>query len=136
MRPDPLASLHPRGGGRGRNARGGPYNNKRWRRLRQRQLRHQPLCERCLAINLVRLATVVHHVEDHGGDRMKFWYGRLESLCRPCHEKEHHRVNTAPWIGVDGWPLPPEQQAQREREQMAARLWKDINDDAIERERD
>jgi hypothetical protein len=82
----------------------------------------------------VRLAEVAHHVEDHGGDRMKFWYGKLESLCRPCHELHHGRANDAPWIGEDGWPLSAEQQAQREREQMAARLWKETDDDNDEQD--
>ena len=133
MRPsNPLTSLHPRGGGQGRNDRGGAYNNRRWRRLRRRQLARQPLCERCLAVRLVRPAEVVHHVEPHDGDRAKFWYGKLESLCRSCHEKEHGRTNDAPWTGTDGWPLPPEQQAQHQREQMAKLMW-EIDDDEDER---
>jgi hypothetical protein len=90
------------------------------------------LCERCLAVNLVRPAEVVHHIEPHGGDRAKFYLGRLESLCRDCHEKEHGRANNEPWIGTDGLPLPPEQQAQREREHMAKLMW-EIGDDEDER---
>jgi hypothetical protein len=132
MRPNPLTDLHPKGGGQGRNARGGAYNNRRWRRLRRRQLACEPLCQRCLAVSLVRPAEVVHHIEPHDNDRMKFWYGKLESLCRSCHEKEHGRTNDAPWIGTDGWPLPPEQQAQREREHMAKFMrWEadDANDE-------
>src|SRR6516165_12665805 len=132
MRPNPLVSLHPKGGGQGHNARGGAYNNRRWRRIRRRQLARQPLCERCLAVKLVRPAEVVHHVEPHDGDRAKFWYGKLESLCRSCHEKEHGRTNDAPWTGTDGWALPPEQQAQHQREQMAKLMW-EIDDDEDER---
>ena len=128
MRPNPLVSLHPKGGGQGRNARGGAYNNRRWRRLRRRQLARQPLCERCLAVSLVRPAEVVHHVEPHDGDRAKFYLGKLESLCRDCHEKEHGRANNDPWIGTDGWPLPPEQQAQREREHKAKSMQWEIDD--------
>jgi hypothetical protein len=56
----------------------------------------------------------------------------LASLCRPCHETAHHRANEAPWIGEDGWPLPLEQQAQREREHMAKLMW-EIDDDEDER---
>ena len=106
MRPNPLTSLHPKGGGQGRNARGGAYNNRKWRRLRRYQLARQPLCERCLAVNLVRPAEVCHHVERHGGDRAKFYLGKLESLCRDCHEREHGRANNEPWIGTDGHYRP------------------------------
>jgi len=94
-----------------------------------RQLATQPLCEFCLAKGLVRVANTVDHVEPHGGDYAKFWYGAVRSLCRDCHERLHHRANESPWIGPDGWPLPPEQQAERERQSMAARLWEGIDDD-------
>ena len=117
---------------RPKNDRGGPYNHRRWRRRRRYQLALEPLCQRCKAVNLARLADVVHHIEDHGGDPIKFWYGKLESLCRPCHEKEHGRANDNPWIGEDGLPLPPEQQAERERQHMAKLMW-EMNDDEDER---
>jgi hypothetical protein len=81
---------------------------------------------------LVVVAQLVHHVEPHDGDPIKFWYGKLESLCRPCHEKEHGRANDNPWIGEDGLPLPPKQQAEREREHMAKLMW-EIDDDEDER---
>ena len=129
MRRGDINPLHPKGGGQGRNARGGAYNNRRWRRVRRRQLARQPLCERCLAVNLVRLAEVVHHIEDHGGDRAKFYLGKLESLCRQHHEELHGRTNSTPWTGVDGWPASPQEQAQRERQRMASRLW-EVDHDA------
>src|SRR5262249_45676397 len=129
MPPDPLTSLHRKGGGQGRNWRRGPYNNRRWRRRRQYQLRTQPLCEFCLAEGLVRPADTVDHVEPHGGDYQKFWYGPVRSLCRSCHERLHHRANENPWIDpATGWPLPPEQQAERERQSMAVRFWENIDD--------
>ena len=129
MRPDLLTSLHRKGGGQGRNWRRGPYNNRRWRRRRQHQLRRQPLCEFCLTEGLVRPADIVDHIEPHNGDYQAFWYGAVRSLCRPCHERLHHRTNENPWIGADGWPLPPEQQAECERQSMVERLWENINGD-------
>jgi len=103
--------------GMGWHDRRGPYNNRRWRRRRRRQLAQQPLCEFCLAKGLVVPADVVDHIEEHHGDRMKFWYGALRSLCRPCHERRHYRVpgGRRSWIGVDGWPLDPIQQAEGNR---------------------
>ena len=121
--------LHPKGGGQGPNDRGGAYNNRKWRRRRRYQLAQQPLCERCLDLGLVTPADIVHHTEPHAGDKMKFWWGKVESLCRRHHEEHHGRANTRPWIGEDGLPLPPEQQAERERQHMAKCLWEDNNDD-------
>ena len=117
--------LHPKGGGIGRNARGGAYNHRRWRRRRRYELMLQPLCTRCLELGLVTPANVVHHVADHDGDRTQFFYGKTENLCRQHHEELHGRANTRPWIGEDGLPLPPEQQAERERQHMTKRLWED-----------
>ena len=101
---------------KGSNDRGGPYNRKRWRRRRRRQLAQQPLCEFCLDKGLTIPADVVDHIEEHHGDHMKFWYGALRSLCRPCHERRHGRApgGKRPWIGTDGWPLEPAQQAEQE----------------------
>jgi hypothetical protein len=83
---------------------------------------------------LVRPAEVVHHVEPHDGDKLKFWWGKLESLCRDCHEKEHGRANNAPWIdAATGWPLPPEQQAQREHMAKLMQWEADDEDDEGER---
>jgi len=105
---DPLTRLHPKGGGRGRNARRGPYNHRRWRRIRRRKLAVQPLCEVCLSEGRVHPAEVVHHRTEHGGDRAKFFIvglGDLQSLCRRHHEMAHGRVVEPVQIGVDGWPV-------------------------------
>jgi hypothetical protein len=130
MRSGNLTGLHRKGGGLHRNNRGGPYNHRRWRRRRRYQLAQEPLCQRCKAVGLVVVAYVVHHVEDHAGDPIKFWYGKLESLCRPCHERLHGRANDNPWIGEDGLPVSPAEQAEREREHMAKLMqWEIDNDD-------
>jgi len=103
-RRDDVSRLHPRGGGRGPNDRGGPYNARRWRRRRRYQLRAHPLCELCEAEGRAVLADIVHHVEPHDGNVTSFWFGTLQSLCRSHHERIHgrdHRVE----IGVDGWPV-------------------------------
>jgi hypothetical protein len=105
--------------------------------MRRQKFASQPLCELCLSEGCVHLAEVVHHLTEHHGDKVRFFHvslDDLQSLCRPHHEKLHGRTTEREWIGVDGWPLPPEQQAEREREQMARRLWENDNaDDESER---
>jgi hypothetical protein len=68
---------------------------------------------------LVKPADVVDHIEPHNGDYRAFWFGPVRSLCRLCHEKRHGRANDKLWFGPDGWPLPPEQQVERERQRVA-----------------
>jgi len=74
------------------------YNTRRWRDLRAWWLIHHPLCQRCLALGVVREATEVHHVTpistgttleqmlSLGFDAMN-----LESLCSECHIKTHRK---------------------------------------------
>jgi 5-methylcytosine-specific restriction enzyme A len=62
------------------------YNTVQWRRRRLHQLRKYPLCAACLADNVVKAATVVHHVIDHRGDYKVFFNSPLESLCKFCHD--------------------------------------------------
>jgi hypothetical protein len=31
-------------------------------------------------------ATIADHIHPHKGDQHLFWFGALQSLCRPCHE--------------------------------------------------
>jgi hypothetical protein len=82
------------------------YQLERWRRLRRAHLRTQPLCIACLKRSRVMIATIVDHVQDHGGDWNKFLTEPLQSLCRDCHELKHGRLLARPVvIGVDGWPL-------------------------------
>ena len=86
------------------------YRTKRWFRKRQRQLRDFPFCKLCLALGKTRPATVVDHVEQHGGDPLKFWHGALQSLCKPCHDGVKQREEVQGFsrdIGEDGWPVDP-----------------------------
>jgi hypothetical protein len=77
----------------------------------------------------VHPAEVVHHVEPHEGDKTKFYLGKLESLCRSCHERHHDRA-PRPFIGVDGWPVSPGEQAWREAVERIKR--EAIDDDESE----
>jgi len=86
------------------------YNSLQWRMLRLRQLKDHPLCQKCLQLGIVKPAKVVHHVEPHRGDWMKFNNSPLESLCKECHDQHTASVERSgkpvkPRIGLDGWPV-------------------------------
>src|SRR5262245_47771108 len=85
------------------------YTHARWRRRRVQQLQGQPLCGWCHDRGYIVAATVVHHVEPHRGDRMKFWNGPLVSLCKRCHDSDAQSLERTGrrkrTIGADGWPI-------------------------------
>lgn len=84
------------------------YKTARWQRIREAQLALQPLCERCLAMDVVEEATVVHHAVPHRGGEAAFWAGPFESLCKPHHDSEGQREDLGQTIvrfGADGWPV-------------------------------
>jgi 5-methylcytosine-specific restriction enzyme A len=62
------------------------YDSPQWQARRRQQLRHHPLCAACLQDNVIKAATVAHHVQDHKGDWGLFCNSPLESLCKPCHD--------------------------------------------------
>ena len=64
----------------------------------------------CLERGIVEPATVVDHIEPHRGDLNKFALGRLQSLCKPCHDGAKRQIEQRGYrsdIGLDGWPLDP-----------------------------
>lgn len=86
----------------------GWYKTARWQRIRTAQLSGEPLCSRCLAMEVVEPATVVHHVTPHKGDPDLFWNGPFESLCKPHHDSDGQHEDhgrTVVRYGADGWPL-------------------------------
>lgn len=85
------------------------YRSARWQRLREAHLTTHPLCSRCLAIEVVEEATVVHHAEGgHKGNEDRFWNGPFESLCKACHDRfgalEDRGIKVVSF-GSDGWPV-------------------------------
>ena len=60
------------------------YTKPRWKKLREKHLRFNPVCERCRAT-----ATEVDHVVDHKG-RYGLFYdpSNLQSLCKSCHSRK------------------------------------------------
>lgn len=87
------------------------YHTTRWRARRARQLAEHPLCAMCEKQGKVTAASIADHVEPHRGDPVAFWTGKLQSLCKRCHDsakqlKEKHGVY--PGCDVDGMPLDPD----------------------------
>lgn len=90
------------------------YGSARWQRLRAHQLLAHPLCALCASRGLVKPARIVDHVEPHRGDWMKFITGKLQSLCKACHDGEKKIVELRGYsttIGDDGWPTDPKHPA-------------------------
>src|SRR6516164_9799832 len=52
-----------------------------WHRRARRQLQCEPLCAMCLSEGRIVAARIADHVEPHQGDPVKFWSGKLQSLC-------------------------------------------------------
>lgn len=86
------------------------YRTARWAKLRDYKRAIQPLCERCLAEDIVTEATVVHHKGGgHKGDIEKFFdLDILESLCKMHHDSDGRLEDlgrSKVRYGADGWPL-------------------------------
>jgi 5-methylcytosine-specific restriction enzyme A len=87
-------------------ANGKWFNTRRWKRLRRLQLAKQPLCQQCLAQNIIKIANVVHHKEQHKGNYELFWHSELESVCEHCHNGKLQREekNDVTYVlHADGW---------------------------------
>jgi 5-methylcytosine-specific restriction protein A len=84
------------------------YSSARWQRMRKQQLAAEPLCRLCKLDDKIEPATVADHVERHFGDPEKFWRGKLQSVCRNCHEVRKKFVEARGYDReVDpetGWP--------------------------------
>jgi 5-methylcytosine-specific restriction enzyme A len=84
------------------------YKTARWRKLRARQLRAEPMCCMCQQRGIDRAATVCNHVVRHQGDYDLFWSGPFSSLCANCHNSDMQRIEgggtARPVVGIDGWP--------------------------------
>ena len=78
-------------------AHGNWYRDRRWFKRRRFQLNKQPLCEMCLQVGNVTMATTADHIEPHRGDSYLFWFGQLQSLCQTCHSR--HKT----WLEAKGF---------------------------------
>jgi hypothetical protein len=85
------------------------YSSRRWKKRRARQLKAEPLCAICLAKGRVVPASVADHEPPwKPGPIQSSWNrfitGKLQSLCRECHEIKEGRLRPRVEIGEDGWP--------------------------------
>ena len=84
------------------------YSSRKWKAKRLAQLRAEPLCAFCLKDGKVTPARIADHVTPHKGDEGLFWFGHLQSLCKPCHDSTKARIeagNAPVTYGADGWPI-------------------------------
>lgn len=85
------------------------YRTVEWRAKAKAQLEAEPWCRFHAKLGQQVKATIADHIERHGGDPFKFWSGRLQSLCKPCHDsvkQSMERGNTA-GCDVNGMPTDP-----------------------------
>ncbi len=62
-----------------------PYDTHQWQQTRKRILRHNPLCVRCQAVGVVRLATIVDHCVPAKDYDDFFDTENLYPVCMQCH---------------------------------------------------
>jgi 5-methylcytosine-specific restriction protein A len=93
------------------------YKTKTWRRLRESHLSHNPLCGVCLEKDIVKVATVVHHLIPHRGRWHLFVESNnLQSVCKSCHDGELQFIERRGYsnrIGDDGWPVDDKHPANK-----------------------
>ncbi len=82
-------------------------NTTRWRKLRAKKMRANPICELCDERNRSTLATEVHHVvpceteaTERGIEGLMFHYMNLQSLCHECHKEVHKSMRSQSWEAV------------------------------------
>ena len=82
------------------------YKTARWERLRRTQLGANPLCRYCYEREDIVEATVVDHIKKHDGDTTLFWDPcNLQSLCKPCHDRQHKHNNMSQWASTKVDPV-------------------------------
>ena len=57
------------------------HNNAAWHRRARFQLQREPLCAMCLAEGKVVAARIADRIEPRHNDPIRFWNGKLQSLC-------------------------------------------------------
>lgn len=73
----------------------GFYQSKEWKKCRESYYKKVGgLCERCLAIGIVKAGVIVHHkieltLENYTDPSIALSFDNLMLLCRPCHEQIH-----------------------------------------------
>jgi 5-methylcytosine-specific restriction protein A len=67
-----------------------------WQKARAEHLYNNPVCVMCDAEGIVRIATVVDHIDPHRGNMDVFWdMARWRSLCKPHHDSDSQKKDNA-----------------------------------------
>jgi 5-methylcytosine-specific restriction enzyme A len=62
------------------------YQSTKWRKLRARKFKEQPLCEHCYRLNIITPTDVIDHVIAIIDDEtLAYTYNNLQGLCHGCH---------------------------------------------------
>ena len=84
-------------------------------RIRAIHLAASPLCVACAKRGRTRLAEQVDHIDpiDKGGIESRDPFLNRQALCVECHkEKTVRDFGHRPTIGVDGWPVDPQDRSR------------------------
>ena len=75
------------------------YADRRWRRLRRKVVRREPLCRSCSAEGRTMAADEVDHIiplSEDSSEENAFGEDRVQPICRKCHRektiREYHKV--------------------------------------------
>lgn len=70
------------------------YYSREWKAVRSEKLKRDSLCERCLIDGKIVPAYFVHHkiylTPENLTPEIALNIDNLESLCKDCHNREHH----------------------------------------------
>jgi len=88
------------------------YATAKWKNLRRYLLVRCPICTcaECTRTGRVRAAEVVHHLQPHGGDPVKFYdVAQLQALSKRCHDRVTGRARGGSFAGNGELPetAPP-----------------------------
>lgn len=85
------------------------YASAKWRAKRKAQLEAEPHCRLCAERGDVTDACIADHIQAHRGNYARFWFGRLQSLCKPCHDGLKQSLERGNRAGCDvsGLPVDP-----------------------------
>ena len=68
------------------------YNSPAWRKLRDKKIRQNPLCEECYRSGRLTKAVIVDHIlpaRENQDKRLDI--NNLQSLCTACHNRKHSK---------------------------------------------